>query len=354
MPRLIKRSAKKTGLPPGSVVHVGEIKVDVPRITVITYGGDGIEEKSLTEHEADTLPEKPQPKTWINIDGLHKVNLIETIGKKYQLHPLILEDIVNTNQRPKAEAEDNCFFVVIRMLSYDDQTHRVRSEHMSFVLGDHFLLSFQEGAGDVLEAVRKRLRNGKGRLRTQQADYLLYALLDCIVDHYFVVLEKLGLQIEDLQDTASLNEKDDIPALINNLKQEMIVLRKVVGPVLELSNTLLKTESDYIHDAITPYLKDLHDHVKHVADLMDNYREMLDGNLIVYLTSISNRMNAVMKVLTIIATIFIPLTFIASIYGMNFEHMPELAWRWGYAAVWTIMLIVGIIMLSVFKKKGWL
>jgi len=350
----IRYHVKKAGLPPGTLVHVGERKLEKIRITIIDY-----DESNFQERQADRVEECFQFKTtstvtWINIDGLHDVKIIEGIGTHYNLHPLTLEDILHTGQRPKFEDLESYLFVVLMMLRFDDESQVILSEQVSLILGSNFVISFQENIGDVFDQIRDRIRNAKGKVRKMGADYLMYALLDAVVDNYFGILEKLGEKIEALEEELVDNLSDRTLQQIHRLKREMVFLRKSVWPLRELINGLDRSESDLIADSTGVYLRDVYDHTIQVIDTVESFRDMVSGMLDIYLSSISNRMNAVMKVLTIIATIFIPLTFVAGIYGMNFEHMPELKWRWGYAAVWLVMLVVAGLMVLYFKRKKWL
>lgn len=354
MPRLIKKSSKKAGTAPGTLIHVGEKKADAVRITIIDY-----DEQNYSEKQAPTVsecvPYKTSPTaTWINIDGLHQVNVIEEIGQKFDLHALILEDILNTNHRPKAEDYESYIFVVLKMLSFDEEKNHIRAEQISLVLGTGYVISFQESIGDVFDSVRDRIKNTRWRIRKLGPDYLLYALIDSIVDHYFVVLEKMGDKIEALQEEVARDPTQEILQQIHELKHEMIFLRKNIWPVREMVNTLLRSSSALIAESTEIYLRDVYDHAVQVIDATENYREMISGMQDLYLSSISNKMNTVMKVLTIIATIFIPLTFIAGIYGMNFKYMPELEWPWAYPAVWLVMVAVVVVMFIYFKRKKWI
>jgi len=353
MPR-IKKASKKAGLPPGTLVHIGEKKTERTRITIIDY-----DEAQFQEKEAKTIEEcfpfKDKPTvTWINIDGIHEVDIVEKIGKHFGMHPLILEDIVNTGQRPKMEDFDDYIFVVLKMLYYDERESRIKAEQVSLILGSNFVISFQEQAGDVFNPIRERIRNGKGRIRKMGADYLAYALIDAIVDNYFIILEKIGESIEDMEEELVTNPTPETLQAIHNMKREMIFLRKSVWPLRELVSGLERAESSLIHESTGIYLRDVYDHTIQVIDTIETFRDMISGMLDIYLSSISNKMNEVMKVLTIFAAIFIPLTFVAGVYGMNFEFMPELKVRWGYFAVLSLMIAVGGVMIFYFKRKKWL
>jgi magnesium transporter len=355
MDRLIKKRSEKAGLPPGTLVHIGETKTEKAKITIIDYDEAQFEEKEAKTIE-ECFPFKDKPTTtWINIEGVHELAIIEKIGEHFGLHPLLLEDIANTEQRPKMEDYGEYIFIVLKMLSHDEKTNEVKAEQVSLVLGLNFVISFQEGIqGDVFDPVRERIRNGKGRIRKMGSDYLAYALVDAIVDNYFLILEKLGEKIEDIEEELVANPASETLRAIHHLKREMIFLRKSVWPLREVLSCLERGESSLIHPTTRIYLRDVYDHTIQIIDTIETFRDMLSGMLDIYLSSISNKLNEVMKVLTIIATIFIPLTFIVGIYGMNFEYMPELRWRWGYFAVLFVVVIIGIGMLIHFRKKKWL
>jgi len=354
MLRFIKRSAKMVGLAPGTPVHIGEKKIDKARITIIDYDESQFQEKEAKKIE-ECYPFKDKPTvTWINIDGIHEVEVIEKIGEYFDLHPLLLEDIMNTGQRPKMEDFGSYIFLVLKMLYYDEKNNEIKAEQVSMILASNFVISFQESEGDVFNPIRERIRNGKGRIRNMGSDYLAYSLMDAVVDSYFIILEKLGEKIEDTEEELVTNPTPETLQSLHNLKREMIFLRKSVWPLREVVSVLERVESALIKKTTVVYLRDVYDHTIQVIDAIESFRDMLSGMLDIYLSSISNRMNAVMKVLTIIATIFIPLTFIAGIYGMNFKFMPELEWHWGYPAVLLAMVVVGVVMLIHFKRKQWL
>ncbi len=351
--KLTKRGSNKRGLPPGTPVFVGEKKVEEVKISYMDYDEVKVEEGEAKEIDA-CFPFKDTPTvTWINIDGLHQVDFIEKIGKHFDLHPLIVEDIVNTHQRPKVEEFENYLFIVLKMLYVDEKSDETQIEQVSLIVGKNYVISFQEREGDIFEPVRERIRSGKGRLRKNGADYLAYALMDAVVDNYFIILERIGEKIEDLEDMVVSNPRPETLQKIHRLKRETIFLRRSVWPLRELVNSLERAESPLIQKSTRIYLRDIYDHTIQVIDSVETYRDMLTGMHDTYLSSVSNRMNEVMKVLTIIATIFIPLTFIAGIYGMNFEFMPELKWHWAYFAVWGVMVLIAIFMVIYFKRKRW-
>ena len=354
MPKLIKKVSKKTGLPPGTLVHIGEKKTEKPKITIIDYNESEFQEK-VVESVEECFPFKEKPTvTWINIDGLHQVDIIEKIGECFSLHPLLLEDILNTNQRPKIEDYEDYLFIVFKMLYFDEKGKDVILEQVSLVLNENCIISFQEQEGDVFNIIRDRLRTGKGRSRKMGADYLAYSLIDTTVDSYFTILEKIGEKIETLEEPLVKNPTIETLQSIHNLKRDLIFLRKSVWPLREVISGLQRTESLLIRESTGFYLRDLYDHTIRVIDTLETFRDMISGMIDIYVSSMSNKLNEVMKVLTIIATIFIPLTFIAGVYGMNFKFMPETEWRWGYFAILLFMVTVGLLMVFYFKRRKWL
>ena len=354
MRKLEKEHAQKAGLPPGTLVYFGERRVDRSTITVVDYDGEGVREHTVETAEACREYLKRPTVTWINVTGLHDTELLQQTGDVFGLHPLILEDIATLGQRPKVEDHSDYIYVVLTMLYRSRTSGDILAEQVSLVVGRNYLLSFQEVEGDVFEMIRERLRAGKGRIRKLGVDYLAYALLDAIVDNYFVVLEEVGDRIEQLQ--AAILEEGGPETLqkIHRLKSEMIFMRKNVWPVRELVSGLEKSDSALIQKSTRPYLRDLYEHTIHVIDSVETLRDMLSTALDIYVSSVSNRMNEVMKVLTVIATIFIPLTFIVGVYGMNFDVMPELRWKYGYVGIWAFMLTVGVGMFVYFKRRKWM
>jgi magnesium transporter len=352
---LTRKRSQKAGLPPGSLVHIGRQRIEKTKISVIDY-----DETQFTEQEISTVeacfPFKDKPTvTWINIEGIHQTDILEKIGSCYNLHPLVMEDILNTEQRPKIENYHDYLYIVLRMLYYDDAANTISSEQISLIVGQNYVISFQEGIeGDVFGHLRERLRNEKGRVRRQGADYLVYSLIDAVVDNYFSVLEKLGEKIEILEEKLVTNPTTETLHQIHYLKREMIYLRKAVWPLREVISGFERGDTTLVTDSTRIYFRDVYDHTIQVIDTVETYRDMISGMLDIYLSSVSNRLNAVMKVLTIIATIFMPLTFIAGVYGMNFRHMPELEWRYGYVMVWGVMIAISVSMLFFFKKKKWM
>jgi magnesium transporter len=347
-----KRS-QKSGLPPGTLVHVGEASPHGVHITLMDYDTSHFTEKALENVDQCAVYRKSPNVTWINIIGLSDTASIEKLGACFGLHPLILEDIVNTQQRPKVEDYGSYLYIVLRMLSHHGDSGAIKSEQVSLVLGENFVLSFQEEPGDVWDSVRGRLRNDRGRIRKAGADYLTYALMDTVVDNYFIILEKSGEKIEDIEDELINSPSREVLPSIYQLKREMIDLRRSVWPLRETVNSLLHSENKLISDSTRLFFRDIYDHTIQVIDTIESFRDLVSGMLDIYLSSTSNRLNEIMKVLTIITVIFIPLTLVTGIYGMNFEFMPELGWRWGYPAVLVFLLISASLMLLFFKRKKW-
>jgi magnesium transporter len=335
------------------MVHIGELRQAASRIEIIEYDLEAvyISHPDL-EKECPLLPPDGRI-SWVNLEGVGRLELLKRLGDCYGIHPLVLEDIANTDQRPKAEEYDNYLFVVLKMLIPLDAG--ASSEQVSLVLGDGWLLTFQEGLdGDPFNPVRERLKNAKGRVRSQGADFLAYSLMDVIVDNYFLVLEKVADSIETMEEELMRDPSQRTLAEIYRLKRELLFIHKAIWPLREVINSMIRRESPLIKESTLIYLRDLYDHTIQVIETVETLRDMLSGMLDIYLSSVSNRMNGVIKVLTIIATIFMPLTFIAGLYGMNFKYMPELEWRWGYPAVLLFMVAVTSGMLIFFRRKRWL
>jgi magnesium transporter len=349
----IKRS-EKTGLSPGTLMYVGEEKSEKPRITVMDYDATGFVEKEVGAVEECFPFRDTSTVTWINVDGVHDAAVIEKLGAHFGIHPLVLEDIMTTTQRPKTEDLGAAVYVVLRMIEFDDESAATSADQLSLVLGPNYVLTFQETRGDCFDPVRDRIRGGKGRIRKQGPDYLAYAVIDAVVDNYFFVLEKLGERIDALEEQLIAEPRRELLGEIHGLKREMIELRKSVWPLREVVSGLERSESPLIKESTGVFLRDLYDHAIQVIDTVESFREMLSSMVETYLSSLSNRMNEIMKVLTIISTVFIPITFLVGLYGMNFVHFPEIKWRWGYAFVW--LLIIGSVtgMFVFFRRKKWL
>jgi len=291
--------------------------------------------------------------TWINVDGLGNPKRIEELGKCFTIHPLILEDIFNTSQRPKMEDQDQYIYLTLKMLTYPDDVKEIKIEHISMVLGHNFLISFQEDIGDLFDPVRERIRK-EGRIRKLGPDYLAYALIDVVVDNYFVVMEKLEEQVEGLEEELVASPTPDSLQKISRLKRDMIFLRKSVWPLREMINALEQSESVLIKEPTRIYLRDVYNHTIQVIDTLETFRDLVSGMIDIYLSGLSYKMNEIMKVLTLIATIFIPLTFVVGLYGMNFKYMPEIEWEYGYYSVLVVMAVMVAGMLTYYRKKKWI
>ena len=360
MARKIKKISKKIGMRPGSVVYVGIDRISESSLQVIDYDKSKLTEKTLSRIE-DTFPFKDTPNiSWINICGIHNVEIIKTLGQHFDLHALVLEDIVNTGQRPKIEETGEHIFIVLKMLYHHDKSRELVTEQVSLVFGERYLLSFQEQEGDVFDQLRERIRKTDPRIRFLDSDYLAYSLVDAIVDNYYLVLEELGEKLEEMQDILINNPTPENLHTIHTLKHQLVYIRKAVWPLREVVSGLERMENKLIKPETRPYIRDLYEHIIQVIDTVETYRDMVGGLLDTYMSSISNKMNEVMKVLTIIATIFIPLSFLAGVYGMNFDtsaskyNLPELGLPYGYLLFWGVALAVGGGMFVYFRKKKWL
>lgn len=346
--------SSKAGLSPGTLIHIGKKSSEKTHISIIDYDATNYSEQ-ICESPNECIPFKTTKSvSWINIDGLHNTNIIEEIGKNFQLHPLLLEDILNTGHRPKVEEFDNYTFITLKMLGLSEKGNSIISEQVSIILGDTWVISFQEQQGDIFDALRLRIKENKGMIRQQGTDYLVYRLIDTVVDNYYFITEYISETIEELQEMVLKSSERSSLLEIQKLKREIIGLRKSVLPLREAVSELHKDETNLIKTATIRYLRDVYEHIIHVIDSLDSQRDMLASIMDLYLTGVSNKMNQVMQLLTIIATIFIPLTFIAGIYGMNFDNMPELHWKYGYFGIWAIMIVVIVLMIIFFKRKKWL
>jgi len=344
---------RKPGLSPGTLAIDGKHTEGPVRITVIDYDAVHFTERQVSNVEDCYSFRDTKTVTWINIDGLGNTAVIEKLGGHYQVHPLILEDILNTGQRPKMEDLEAYLYVNLKMLQIAGPEKTIKGEHVSMIIGSNYLISFQEDVGDVFDPVRERIRKD-GRIRRFGPDYLAYALIDDIVDNYFLVMEHIEEKVEDLEEELVQNATPASLQKINNLKKEMIFLRKSVWPLREVITAMERSESPIIRDTTVIYLRDVYDHVIQIIDTLETMRDMVSGMIDIYLSSLSYRMNEIMKVLTLIATIFIPLTFVAGVYGMNFHYMPELEWEYGYVTIWGIMIVMVVVMLLYFRKKHWI
>jgi magnesium transporter len=347
-----KRSAK-LGLMPGSMVLIGEQKEEKVKIALTDYNAEQYEFKQLHSiDEAFAYRDKPTV-TWINICGLHDPSVIEKIGQCYDIHPLILEDILNTEQRPKVETFDKYVFAIIKMISYQKTSHQIDLDQVSFILTANSLITFQERESRIFDPICDRIEQALGRIRRNGADDLMYALMDIVVDHYFLALEQVQERLDDLEESFGKDGDKMLLEHIHQLNRQLIFLRRSIWPLRDVLHGLISDEHPLIDDTSLPFFHDLYDHSIQAIEMIDTSREVVNGMMNTYLSMMSNRMNEVMKVLTIISTIFIPLSFIVGIYGMNFEFMPELKWKLGYFAVWGIILGTFMMMTMYFKRKKW-
>jgi magnesium transporter len=344
---------EKAGLPPGSLVYTGdEPKSGKPPLHLIAYGPEGMSESDNPTDDQIREARAGHAVTWLNVDGVHDPATVSRLGELFGLHPLVLEDIMHTQQRPKVDAYEGYLYIVVRMLTAKPEG--VESEQVSLVLGSNFLLTFQEKPGDLFDPVRTRIRGARGIVRSQRGDYLAYALMDCLVDQYFVILEQYSDGTDEMEDTLVSNPDPQLLQRLHHMKQDLMRLRKSVWPLREVIGTLERGELPQVCPSSRLYLRDLYDHTIRVIETVESLREVIGGMLDVYLSSVSNRMNEVMKVLTVMSTIFIPITFLASIYGMNFNHMPELQTKYGYFGLLGVMALIALGMLAFFRRRKWL
>lgn len=352
--RRVRKRSEKSGLPPGSLVSVGSPSCVLTRIKQFTYGTDAYVEKDLANITEFQLGDTTKQVTWLDIDGLDDLSVVNAVGERFNMHPLLLEDVLNTDHRPKLEEYQDMLFVVTKMMSLDEETESIESEQISFVLGKGWVVSFQERPGDILDPIRERIRHLTGRVRKTGADYLLYALLDVIVDNYFLIVEDLGERIEELERKIMVRPGNEDLLTIQEIRSLLITVGRYVPPTRELAGRLSTVQTDLIDKGTRRYLNDLQDHTVYIADSINTFRDMLTNLENTYHAGQNARMTQVMKLLTIISTIFIPLTFIAGVYGMNFERMPELHSPYGYYIIMAFMAAIAVVMLLWFRRKRWL
>ncbi|MDA3850641.1 MAG: magnesium/cobalt transporter CorA [Spirochaetaceae bacterium] len=353
MARFIKDRSQAHGKKPGELVYIGTAQEEKISIRLIDFNAKEIIEKegpSLIE-DFDLLGHERQ--SWLNVDCLYDLSIMEKLGKHFSLHSLMVADILNTGLRSKSEEFKDGVFFVIKMLRYDTQKKTIVAEQFSLVIMQDILLTFQEYPGDVFENVRTRLRTGKGRIRSEKTDYLAYSLIDAIVDNYISIVEMIGRKIEDLEEELLSDPRDNIMQDISQLKREIIYLRRTIRPAIEAVQTIIKSESNVISETLQPFLRDLNNNLLMVSDAIDTYREMLTEQMNAYNSIVSNRLNDIMKFLTVFSVIFIPLTFLAGIYGTNFDNIPELHFKYGYFMLWGVLILVAAIMLWIFKRNKW-
>ncbi len=347
-------ASEKSGLPPGSLVHVGEVHGHDHKITVIDYNKTTLSQQTLQSIE-ELLPYKnTDTVTWVIIDGLKDVSIIDAIGQHFDIHALVLEDILNTHQRPKFEEFDDYLYIVIKAVSLSsDDSFNIGYEQISLLLLNNFVFTFKEKPDAILDPIYTRLNHDKSQLRHLGADYLAYVIMDTIVDEYFTLQDTFDELVETVEDQLLTDPSSETLTTIQKIKRELIFLRRSVSPLRELLASIQRSESPLLNAKTKRYFGDVYDHVIRVSEAMESYRDLIAGMLDIYLSSVSNKMNETMKVLTVFASIFIPLTFIAGVYGMNFEYMPELKWKWGYPVLWLVFIGVSVFLLRFFKKKNW-
>lgn len=348
------KSKKPAGHLPGDPIYAGEEKMEPVVMDIMAYNDDKYTEKIIGSlEECEQFLDKKSV-LWLNVTGVHDPDVVKKVGEYFHLHPLILEDIMHTTQRPKVEDLDDYIYLVVKMIFMEEDSGEMHSEQLSIILGDHFVITFQEKGGDVFNVLRDRIRTKKGKIRKTGSDYLLYSLIDLVVDHYFGILEKIGMDLEMIE--ASLVEALNTEQLssMHVLRREVIFLRKNIWPLREIINSLHKDEFTLILKPTRIYLRDIYDHVIQLIDSIESLRDLGASILDLYLSTVNNKMNEIMKVLTIFTAIFIPLTFLAGVYGMNFRHMPEIEWKWSYPLFWLGIVTIISLMLYVFKRNKWM
>jgi magnesium transporter len=354
MSRIGHGRRKKPGLPPGTLIYTGDKTDEKPKVTIIKYDEENYREQELAAFTQCSVTKDDPSVTWINVNGISHIPNLEKLGDCFNLHPLVLEDILNIDSRPKVEDYENYLFIILKSIKYDDLKNEIITKQISLILGQNYVISLHESNGDIFKPIQERLTTAQGRLRKGRADYLAYALIDLVVDDYFLVLEKFGEHIDFLEEAVVRKAVPQTLSQVHRFKNDMIILRKSMWPLREVIGRLERREFPLISEVTDIYFQDVYDHIVMVIDTVETYRDILSGMLDIYLSSVSNRLNEVMKVLTIIATIFMPLTFITGLYGMNFKYMPELEWRYGYFAVLGLIGTVILTMLTIFKKRQWI
>ncbi len=348
-----KRSIK-AGMSPGTPVFIGEKRLDKVRFDVLDYSETAVDQRLDVTTDRLLPPSPGKGVTWISVKGVHDAAPITALGKIFGIHLLTLEDIVNTTQRPKIEEYADYVFIALKTMHYNEGEKTLEIEHISLIFGENYVISFQEGEGDMFAKIGERILAAKGRVRTMRADYLAYALMDAVVDQYFLVVERIGDRIEEIDERLLVEQRVGDIAEIHRIKRDILHLRRAVWPLREEVGALSKSISALVGAETKVFLRDLYDHTIQIMDIVETSRDILGGMHDTYQTTISNKMNETMKILTIISTFFIPLTFIVGVYGMNFDYMPELRWHWGYLMIWSVMVTIVLTMIWFFKRKNWL
>ena len=347
-------ASEKSGLPPGSLVHVGEVHAHEHKITVVNYNKAAVKKHTVQTIE-ELLPYKTTDTiTWVIVDGLKDVSIIDAIGHHFDIHPLVLEDILNTHQRPKFDEFNDYLFIVVKAISLRNEEFNVEYEQISILILNNFVFTFMEKPDALFDPILNRLDNNKSQIRSLGTDYLAYVIMDTVVDEYFALQDAFDDLIESVEDSLLSDPSSQTLATIQKIKRELIFLRRSVSLLRELLAAVHRSESPLLNEKTKRYFGDIYDHAIRIIEAMESYRDLIAGMLDIYLSSVSNKMNETMKVLTVFASIFIPLTFIAGVYGMNFEYMPELKWRWSYPVLWVFFIVVSVFLLRFFKKKNWL
>jgi len=356
MTQSLSNASEKIGMPPGSLIHVGDVIETETCMTLVDYNASTVEVRQFEDIKQLVDYKNSDSVTWIIIEGLSDVEIVDQIGSMFNIHQLVLEDILNTHQRPKFEDYDNHLFIVLKsLLAENKQQFKVTYEQVSILVMDNFVFTFKEKTDDIFQPVINRIQTSKGRLRTLGADYLAYAILDSIIDQCFTLIDSLDEATDTLEEELLTNDPTQQTLnTIQKLKREIVTIRRNVSPIRELMAAILRSESNLIHEKTHIYLRDVSDHAIRVIESVELHRDILSGLLDIYISSVSNKMNEVMKVLTVFASIFIPLTFLTGIYGMNFEYMPELGWKWGYPLIWLTFITIPAVSLIYFRRKKWL
>jgi len=351
----MSKKRKKTGLPPGSVIFTGDKKVEKTLVHHLHYDSENLEQRILENHNQAVFHQSTEDKVdWYDMRGIHDTNFIQSLGATFDMHSLVLEDVADVNQRPKFEEYEKGDFISIRALKFDKNSTKIFTEHVTIYFNKGFIVTFQETESDLFSIVRQRIESGKGKIRYRGADYLAYAIVDILVDNYFLVLEEIEEIMEVLEDKVISNQDKNIKGEIHALKKELLVLRKSIAPLREAIGRFSKTDSSFVEERNIIFIRDLYDHTIQIMDMVDTHRDMLNGLQDLFLTEVSFRMNKVMQLLTLVSTIFIPLTFLAGIYGMNFKYMPELESRYAYFVLLGVMAVIFVGLLIYFRKKKWI
>ncbi len=353
MARFINDRKQASGKMPGSLIHLGTKKIDRPRLRLMHYTPE-----ELVETEPENLENchsyiAENSVTWINIDGLHDEEMIRKLGEQFNIHGLLLEDVLDTGQRPKFAETDELMVIILKAIDYDEKSQKLSSEQVSMILDDTYLITLQERVGDQFDHIRERIRKGNGRARKKSADYLTYLLMDTIVDNYLINIEILGDIIEKMESRIFLPKQKELMKEIYKHKTEINFLRKNIRPVKEIVRHLIENESGFVADDNMKYFRDLNDLVVQATETIEIYQVMLNDQMMIYHATLDSRANEIMKVLTVCSAFFIPLTFVAGVYGTNFDYLPELHLKYGYLYFWILLIFITLVLLVYFRKRKW-